>query len=158
MKNEKAQTDLLKERYHLKPLSEEGGYFWENFRDDRSTTIYYLLDQECSFSVFHRIAVKETWSFVAGEAGNSPVYLYVLDDETGGLLTVELNDRNPRFTIPPGTWFAAETAKPGSFSLVTCLCEPPFEYKYFELGDRKALCEQFSGHREIIERLTRPSP
>ncbi len=148
----------MKERYHLKPLPDEGGYFWENFRDDKSTNIYYLLDQEYSFSVFHRIAVKETWTFVAEEAGNSPVCLYVLDDETEELLTIELNAGNPRFTIPPGTWFAAETAKPGSFSLVTCLCEPPFEYTYFELGDRKALCEQFPRHREIIERLTRPSP
>ncbi len=159
MATKPTQTDVLKERYHLKPLPEEGGYFWENFRDDTATNIYYLLDEEYSFSVFHRITVKETWTFVAGEAGNSPVYLYILDyDGTGGLMKIELNPGNPVFTVPPGKWFAAEVARPGSFSLVTCYCEPPFEYKYFELGDRKALCEQFSGHRQIIERLTRPSP
>lgn len=151
-----AHTDLLIERYHLQPLTGEGGYFWENFRNDKATNIYYLLDQEYSFSAFHRVAVQETWTLVPGEAGNSPVCLYVFDyDGKGGLTKIELNPANPRFTVPPGKWFAAEVEEQGGFSLVTCYCEPPFEYKHFELGDRKALCEQFPQHRQLIEKLTR---
>ncbi len=159
MKQQTARTDLLKDRYHLKPLPEEGGYFWENFRDDKATNIYYLMEQEHSFSAFHRVAVEETWTFVTDEDGNSPVYLYVLDyDGKGGLTRIELNPSNPRFTVPPGKWFAAEVAGQGAFSLVTCYCEPPFEYKYFELGDRKVLSEKFPEHRRLIEKLTRRAP
>ncbi len=159
MKERPTLADILKDRYHLQPLPEEGGYFWENFRDDTATNIYYLMEQGDSFSAFHRVAVKETWALVTGEAGNSPVYLYVLDyDGKGGLTKVELNPMNPRFTVPPGKWFAAEVVKQGSFSLVTCFCEPPFEYKYFELGNREALSEQFPEHRRLIEKLTRRVP
>ncbi len=159
MKEQPAQTDILKDRYHLRPLQNEGGCFWENFRDDKTTNIYYLMEQGHGFSAFHRVAVKETWTFVTEETGNSPVYLYVLDyDERGGLTKIELNPANPRFTVPPGKWFAAEVANQGSFSLVTCSCEPPFEYKYFELGNRKALSEKFPEHRELIEKLTHPAP
>ena len=156
MKEQPATVDILKARYHLQPLSEEGGYFWENFRDDKATNIYYLMEQDHGFSAFHRVAVEETWTFVTGEAGNSPVNLYVLDyDGKGGLTTIELNPRNPAFTVPPGKWFAAEVVQQGSFSLVTCYCEPPFEYKYFELGNRETLSEEFPEHRRLIEKLTR---
>ena len=156
MKEQPATVDILKARYHLQPLPEEGGYFWENFRDDKATNIYYLMERDHGFSAFHRVAVEETWTFVTGEAGNSPVYLYILDyDGKGGLTTIELNPRNPAFTVPPGKWFAAEVVQQGSFSLVTCYCEPPFEYKYFELGNREALSEEFPEHRRLIEKLTR---
>jgi uncharacterized protein len=159
MKEQYTRIDVLKDRYHLRPLPEEGGCFRENFRDDKATNIYYLMEQGHSFSAFHRVAVKETWTFVSGEAGNSTVYLYVLDyDGKGGLTKIELNPANPRFTVPPGKWFAAEVGKEGSFSLVTCYCEPPFEYKHFELGDREALSEAFPEHRRLIEKLTRRTP
>ena len=158
-KERPSRVNVVKDRYHLQPLPEEGGFYWENLRNAAATNIYYLMEQGNSFSAFHRVAVKETWSLVTDEAGNSPVYLYVLDfDGQRGLTTAELNPANPRFTVPPGKWFAAEVANQGSFSLVTCYCEPPFEYTNFELGNREALSEQFPQYRRLIEKLTRRAP
>ena len=149
----------------------EGGYYRETYRSglvldenvlpDRfvgnrhcATCIYFLLTNR-NFSAFHRINQDEIWHFYAGQ----PLTLHIID-LNGEYLHIKIGmDLQkgvlPQFVVPAGSWFAAEIEEKDGYALVGCTVAPGFDFRDFELGDRKELCDLFPQHNQQISRLTR---
>jgi len=149
----------------------EGGYFKEIYRADEkysaeylpdrysgnrnfSTSIYFMLTGE-DVSNFHRLQSDELWHFYDG----SSIIIYLLNEKEG-FRTITLgknltDDEVYQTTIDRGVWFAAELKDKKSFSLIGCTVSPGFDFKDFELADRKILSEQFPQHKDLIERFTK---
>lgn len=158
--------DYLKLRPHP-----EGGYYRETYRSDLllnknalpnnfegnrhcATCIYFLLTSDM-FSSFHRIQQDEIWHFYAGQ----PIKLHMID-RLGEYQCVNIGlnlQKNilPQFVVTAGTWFAAEIEGNEGYALAGCTVAPGFDFKDFELGDRKKLCDLYPQHKEMIARLTR---
>lgn len=153
----------------LKPHP-EGGYFRETYRStgeilpdslkepfsgkrNYSTCIYYLLTSEV-FSAFHRILQDETWHFYDG----SPLCLHMISIH-GNYEEVLIgrdikSGQVPQFTIPGGTWFAANVINPDEFSLVGCTVAPGFDFADFEMGKREEMLKKFLQHQAVIMQFT----
>ena len=149
----------------------EGGYFKETYRSeglikantldsdfdgDRnfSTGIYYLLTSN-GFSAFHRINQDEMWHFYDG----SPLIIHMITED-GHYSKVEVgndivNGQQLQYVVPAGVWFGAKVKEAESYSLVGCTVAPGFDFKDFELADRKNLQAAYPQHWEIITALTR---
>ncbi len=144
----------------------EGGYFREVYRSgekpgtlperysgDRcfATSIYFLL-KGYHFSAFHRITSDETWHFYEG----CSLRLYTLG-EPGGLNEIWLG-KDPRnheifqYTIPHGTWFAAQPSLEDGYSLIGCTVAPGFEFEDFELGEFGMLSLKFPEHIDLLKK------
>lgn len=166
MKRIEQLIDLLNLQKHP-----EGGYFKETYRSegvipsevlsndidgDRNycTCIYFLLTSD-NFSAFHQIKQDEMWHFYEG----SPLIVHMIDTEGNySFQKIGLDFENgqvPQFVVPKEVWFASEVAEPDSYSLVGCTVSPGFDFKDFELADKKFLTDEFPKHSKIIERLTR---
>jgi len=148
----------------------EGGYFREVYRSGEfiqkkglparyssfrpfSTSIYFLL-KSGQFSAFHRLKSDEGWHFYAGSA----LTLFIIGP-TGKLITVFMgqdptNKEVLQFIIPKGSWFAARTNSPDSYSLMGCTVAPGFDFEDFELGSRERLIRTFPQHSKLIGELT----
>lgn len=167
MKTSKPDAKYLIEKFGLKPLPLEGGYFRETYRSDKklsenvdgggksvSTCIYFLLSDE-TFSAFHRLSSDEIWHFYAGD----PVELQILD-LTGELKVYCLSsslseDSAPQVVVKAGQWQAAALAEGGKFALLGCTVAPGFDFSDYEHGIRANLLRSFPQHSEAILRLTR---
>ncbi|NUN08114.1 MAG: cupin domain-containing protein [Ignavibacteriaceae bacterium] len=148
----------------------EGGYFREVYRSKEiiergvlpsryqggrcfSTSIYFLLSGR-DFSAFHRLKSDETWHFYSGIFLN----LYVIDAE-GKLSVVKIGNDPERgevlqYTIPEGSWFAANPGTENSYSLIGCTVAPGFDFEDFELAGRDSLVSRFPQHKELITRFS----
>ncbi|MBL7933710.1 MAG: cupin domain-containing protein [Bacteroidia bacterium] len=149
----------------------EGGFYRETYRSegkisvrelgrdfgsDRSfsTAIYFLIEKD-NFSAFHRIKSDETWHFYYGDT------LEVLEIDDNGKLTIthignKIEEGDIfQYTVKANTWFGSRVKKGGNFSLVGCTVAPGFDFRDFEMGDRRELQREFPGLREIIEEMTR---
>lgn len=148
----------------------EGGYFKEVYRSEDEmkieglperfqsarcfgTSIYYLLDGE-QFSAFHKLQSDETWHFYLG----SQIILHLINEEglySEVILGQNLNeDEQLQFTIPHGTWFAAEVKNKSSFSLVGCTVYPGFDFDDFQIGNKDELINLYPQQKNIIQKLT----
>jgi predicted cupin superfamily sugar epimerase len=147
----------------------EGGFFRETYRSAEnvnapprfdgtrsfSTAIYFLLRSE-DRSVFHRIKSDELWHFYQG----SRLLIYVLTDKG---LTIHKLGSNPdqgeslQVLIPANSWFGALVEKPNSFALCGCTVSPGFDFRDFEMADRKELLKKYPGYEKEIIQLTRDS-
>jgi hypothetical protein len=149
----------------------EGGYFRRTYRSNEeisldglpsrfsgprafSTSIYFLL-KGGQFSALHRIKSDELWHFYAG----SSLTIHAID-QVGGLTRMKLgsdleNGEAFQRLVAARCWFGATVDDPASYSLVGCTVAPGFDFQDFELGNRKALTDQYPQHRSVIERLTR---
>lgn len=149
----------------------EGGYFNEFYKAkdlvnpvetekyvdgarSAGTSIYFMLNKE-GFSAWHRLKSDEIWHFYDG----SPIDIHVIDPNTRKLTThtvgnpIDDNKAQFQVVIPAGCWFAAEVRDKSSFGLVGCTVNPGFEYKDFELANKKAMAYQYPAYKDIIERL-----
>jgi len=113
-----------------------------------------LLDGS-QFSAFHRLKSDEVWHFYVG----SSITLYIID-KIGHLSEVQLGinsekDEHFQVLLKAESWFAATVNDKSSFALVGCSVSPGFDYRDFELGDRKKLIETYPQHRSIIEKFTK---
>ncbi len=148
----------------------EGGYFREIFRSEEYihedhlpsrynghrnflTAIYYLLRSgQCSR--FHRLQSDEVWHYCTG----SPLRLYIIH-QNRELETVSLGP-DPhqnhvfQFIVPKESWLGAHVTETNSYSLISCIMAPGFDYQDFELGSCSRLLDKFPEHREIIKHLT----
>lgn len=147
----------------------EGGFFTETYRSkvnieasalpigytgDRrtATSIYYLLRSE-DIRKMHRIKSDELWYFHQG----SPMKVHSID--CAGKKTSKILGSNPTkaekfyIEIPANTIFAAEVMQPDSFSLVSCVVSPGFEYEDFELFGLEDLEQTFPQHSELFKRF-----
>ncbi len=160
----------LIDELNLLPHS-EGGYYKEIYRsaDDMvvperfgginqlrpsSTMIYYLLNQD-NFSAFHRIKSDEIWLFLEG----APLLVHTLDKNTKAhsinKIGSTLSGLSPTYVVNKENWFAAEVEDKESYSLVSCIVSPGFDFKDFELAKRKTLLDEYSKHQDIIKKFTR---
>lgn len=117
----------------------EGGHYVETWRgapgpDGRAagTAIYFLL-RAGERSHWHRVDAAEIWLFHLGDPlqlsisdGKGAVSTHVLGCDLAG-------GERPQLVVPAGAWQSAEPT--GTFSLVSCVVAPGFEFAGFELAD-----------------------
>lgn len=146
----------------------EGGFFRELYHSSQtipahserqkdnqrylSSTIYYLL-RSGEVSRFHRLKSDEIWFYHYG----APVIIHIID-ELGQLKSFKLGlnadeGESPQFLIPANQVFGAEVSEKDSFSLVSCMVSPGFEYADFELFSAETLIKLYPQHKEMIHRL-----
>lgn len=143
----------------------EGGYYKETYRAadtlnnlngearNVSTAIYYLLEGN-DRSHFHRIASDEMWFFHSG----TTLDIHCIVD--GQLKTIRLGSDVSKgevmqTVIPAYTWFAAQIVDLSSYSLLSCVVAPGFDFKDFELASRNQLVSEFPKLKSIITDFTR---
>lgn len=116
----------------------EGGWYVETFRAPSApgirsavTAIYFLL-QAGERSHWHKVDASEIWLWHSG----SPIRLRLSFDgqqtETILLGPDITADERPQAVVPIGVWQSAESK--GSWSLVSCVVAPAFEFAGFTLA------------------------
>ena len=131
----------LIERLALAPHP-EGGWFRELWRADsaegeraRATSIHFLLEAH-QRSHWHKVDATEIWLWHAGD----PLLLSLAADAAGPVRKVRLGPDvlagdAPQVIIAHGEWQAAAPLPgPGSYTLVSCIVSPAFEFAGFELA------------------------
>lgn len=152
----------LVEQLQLKPHP-EGGYYAETYRSEwevstdhgsRSlmTCIYFLLTSDNS-SKFHQIKSDEMWFFHEG----SPLTVHVLSDNGFEKLLVGPSDKEghlPYQLVKSGVIFGSTVDKEESYSLVSCVVAPGFDFEDFKLFTAEDLLEKWPEEADIIYKLT----
>jgi len=156
------------ERLHLKPLSQEGGYYNETYTSDHifkkrynqedsqinrplSTCIYYLLTS-ADVSRLHKLKSDEIWCFHQG----STLLLHCFG-QSSNYQKIRLGideDSKPQFIVHAGTIFGGKVEEPGEYTLVSCIVSPGFSFEDFELVSPETLLKTHPGKENIIELLT----
>lgn len=161
-------ADYWIQKLDLKPHP-EGGFYSEVFRSsinvdlqklpigykgDRrvASSIYFML-RSGDISKMHRLKSDELWYYHCG----SPIQIYIIDQE-GNKHTKILGpdaDNNESFCvhIPAGNIFAAEILKPDTYSLMSCVVAPAFEFDDFEMFDKDDLIQAYPKHTELFNRF-----
>lgn len=141
----------------------EGGYYAEIYRSDwqvvtdhgsRSlmTCIYFLLTS-ANFSRFHQIKSDEMWFYHEG----SPLTVHVLSDNGYEKLLVGPSDQEghlPYQLVKSGVIFGSTVDQEDSYSLVSCVVAPGFDFQDFKLFSAEELLEKWPEHQNIIYQLT----
>lgn len=147
----------------------EGGYFKEvyansyslnsealpiDFDGERalSSIIYYLL-KSGQISKFHKLKFDEIWFYHYG----SPLIIHMID-ENGALKSVKLgldieHGESLQALVPANVVFAAEVCEEDSFSLVSCMVSPGFDYRDFKIYSGQELSNIFPQHKKIIAKF-----
>lgn len=158
----------------LRPLEGEGGYYAETYRSSleleaallagrhhgprsAKTAIYFLVTPD-AFSALHRLPGDEVYHFYLGD----PLELTLLHPD-GRVETIRLGSdlragERPQAVAPGGAWQGSALAPGGEWALVGTTMSPGFHFDDFELGDRRALLDQYPQAADLIERLTRTGP
>ena len=156
----KARVNELIEKLKLHPHP-EGGFYSETYRSNMvitslnrqlMTSIYFLLTSE-NVSKFHRIKSDEIWFFHEG----SSLIVHTLTEEGHKENRVGLNllqGDTPQFLVEKETIFGSSVAEEDSYSLVSCIVAPGFDFDDFELFSREQLEVLYPDNKEIISRLT----
>ena len=154
------EIELLIEKLELLPHP-EGGFYKETYRSNETiasgnrqlmTSIYFLLTSN-NVSKFHRIKSDELWFFHTG----SPLIVHVLDENghTENLIGLDLQKGElPQFMVPKNTIFGSSVRGENSYSLVSCVVAPGFDFADFELFTKEDLLPLFPLQEEIIAQLT----
>lgn len=152
-------TELIK-HYNLQ-AHPEGGYYSEEYRSEIElpnierqlmTSIYFLLPSE-HLSHFHRIKSDELWFFHEG----SPISVHTLDENghTENLVGNDFkNGQNPQFLVKANTIFGSCVNENDSYSFVSCVVAPGFDFRDHEMFTSEELLSDYSDSKEIIEKLT----
>ncbi|MGW3013816.1 cupin domain-containing protein [Streptomyces sp. NPDC001219] len=159
--------DALAEFYGLVPLPREGGRYrstWEgperpDGRPEGTAIVMLLTAEPGDFSALHRLPTDEIWHFYRGD----PLTLHLLREDSGGgtartvvLGPDVLDGQHVQFTVPAGTWMAAEVADGGSWALFGCTMAPGFTFEDYEHGDGAVLAARFPEEAAWITALSRP--
>jgi uncharacterized protein len=172
-KNQRKNQIMYSSDYFISKLGLEphieGGYFKETYRnsfeipDDEypmdfvgkralSSIIYFLLESG-QVSKFHKLKFDEIWFHHYG----CPILIHIIDEngeyhtETLGLNLIA--GEKPQVLLPAGVIFGAELLDENSFSLVSCLVSPGFDFRDFELFSQENLSLLYPEHTEIIKKL-----
>ena len=87
-------------------------------------------------------------------------FFYVLQGlDKPHLLILQLGkniDNEERFQVfvKSGHWFAASVDDSTSYSLVSCIVSPGFDYRDWKLGNAQTLIKLYPQHKSTIERYT----
>ncbi|MCQ9209501.1 cupin domain-containing protein [Granulicatella seriolae] len=133
----KAQTNIINDSGDSRPLY---------------TSIYFLLEHN-NPSHFHRLQSDEVWYFHDG----APLTVHMIDAE-GTYHSIHLgldSDQGQvlQAVVPKGVIFGSSVEDKDTYSLVSCMVAPGFDYRDFELFDRETLIQQYPQHQEIIMQL-----
>ncbi|MGG2462171.1 cupin domain-containing protein [Streptomyces sp. RGM 3693] len=155
--------------YGLTRLPREGGWYRRTWagpersdgRPEGSAIVMLLTAEPGVFSALHRLPTDEIWHFYRGD----PLTLLLLseDDRTGGAGPARtvvlgpdvLGGQHVQFTVPAGTWMAAEVAAGGSWTLFGCTMAPGFTFADYEHGDAGRLAARFPREAVRIGALSR---
>jgi len=142
------KIEFLIQELNLTPHP-EGGFYRETYR---SKEVLKDVNRNLvtTISHFHRIKSDEHWFFHAG----SPLVVHTLDKNGHHkhLVGLELNKgETPHFIVPKNTIFGSQVLEKNSYSLVSCLVSPGFDFADFELIKRAELLIEFPQYKEIIE-------
>jgi hypothetical protein len=143
----------------------EGGWFREIHRSPHiigsppgysgprcALTIIHFLLAEGDFSTFHRVRSEEVWVHLDG----APIELVTLEDAPSLRTLAPAREGNELLAVvPSGCLQSARTL--GDWTLVACLVAPGFDFADFEIPSRAQLLVRYPGHRDLIERFTRPA-
>jgi len=136
----------------LEPLPQEGGLFRRTFTGDGVTAIYFMLIGD-EFSALHRLASDEIYCHHAG----APLrMLLIAPDGVSREVLIgpdPIAGQHPQFVVPGGCWQGSSTD--GSWSLVSTVVVPGFDWRDFILGDRDELELLSPGATARIRQLTR---
>jgi uncharacterized protein len=150
----------LVEILQLKPHP-EGGFYSETYRSDLeaagverslATCTYFLMTSD-NVSKFHSIAGDEIWFYHEG----SPLTVHLISAKGYDKLLVGPIDNEghrPQQLVPPGVIFGSTVEQPDSYSLVSCMVAPGFDFRDFRLYSADELLAKWPEAKEIIERLT----
>lgn len=144
---------------------EEGGFFYQVLKSDQTiqlegqkprvlyTSIYFLLTSN-NPSRFHRLTADEVWYYHYG----NPLTVHMITAE-GDYQQVTLGTdveqgQVLQAVVPKGTIFGSTVEDSDSYSLVSCMVSPGFEYDDFELFKRADLLNQYPDYADIIHCLT----
>jgi predicted cupin superfamily sugar epimerase len=141
----------------------EGGYYAETYRStlqvetdhgSRSlmTCIYFLLTS-ANFSRFHQIKSDEMWFYHEG----SPLTVHMLSDKGYEQLLIGPSDQEghlPYQLVQSGVIFGSTVDQKESYSLVSCVVAPGFDFQDFKLSTTGELLEKWPEHQHIIHQLT----
>ncbi|MFI2188896.1 cupin domain-containing protein [Streptomyces sioyaensis] len=159
--------EALIEFYGLAPLPREGGRFRPTWagperpdgRPEGSAMVMLLTAEPGDFSALHRLPTDEIWHFYRGD----PLTLYLLAEGSGGgsartvvLGPDVLGGQHVQFTVPAGTWMAAEVADGSAWTLFGCTMAPGFTFEDYEHGDAAELAARFPREAARITALSRP--
>lgn len=149
-------VDFYKSSTKVIPVSRENLKDSELVHRSAASSIYFLLEKQ-DFSAWHCLKSDEIWHYYDGL---SPVDIHVIDSK--GCLKTHVLGHPERVegasfqvVIQAGNWFAAEVRDKMTFALVGCTVSPGFEYKDFELADRKKMISKYPQHQNIIRKWTR---
>lgn len=135
----------------LAQLPLEGGLFRQTYLGDGMSAILFLLT-DGDFSAMHRLAADEMYLHHAG----SPLSMLLIDpDGVHRQVTVGGDPATgvPQFLVPANWWQGSSAA--GSWSLVSTVVTPAFDWSLFELGSRAALIDLCPAAADRIAELTR---
>jgi predicted cupin superfamily sugar epimerase len=139
----------------------EGGFYSETYRSTEKipgkernlmTAIYFLLTSD-NVSRFHRIKSDELWFFHAG----SPLTVHTLDKNGHTEHAVGSNpEKGEKFQllVPKDTIFGSSVKEANSYSLVSCVVAPGFDFADFELFTKEQLLPLYPECEGIISQLT----
>jgi predicted cupin superfamily sugar epimerase len=145
----------------------ERGYYLETYRAAlpvstaagpraASTAIYFLLAADQRATHLHRLKSDELFHLYEG----GPLDVLLLSPDGAdrvARLGRELDaGERPQLVIPAGTWFGTELPAGVEFCLWGCTVAPGFSFEDFELAAGPELAQRYPGHREMIERMSRP--
>ena len=144
---------------------EEGGFFYQVLKSDQTiqlegqkpralyTSIYFLLTSN-NPSRFHRLTADEVWYYHYG----SPLTVHMITAEGDYQQVILGTDAEQgqvlQAVVPKGAIFGSTVEDADSYSLVSCMVSPGFEYDDFELFKRADLLNQYPAYADIIHRLT----
>lgn len=156
----KTEQEWVKE-LGLKPHP-EGGYYVEKLGSSYTTkvngaerplytSIYFLLTAK-NPSHFHQLKSDEVWYYHAGEA------LTVHELHEGTYTTTKIGPNTNegevlQYVVKAGSIFGSSVNTPNSYSLVSCMVSPGFDYRDFKLFTQQTLLAEYPTHESIIKQL-----
>jgi predicted cupin superfamily sugar epimerase len=142
----------------------EGGFYSETFRSTQevphpngekrqlATSIYFLLRSQ-DVSHFHRIQSDELWFWHEG----SPLSIHLLGEGGHEILRLGPVSRigtRSQHLVPAKTIFGSTVDEQDTYTLVSCVVAPGFDFRDFELFTAEDLVLLFPDAEEIILKLT----
>lgn len=162
------QIIKLKQKLHLEPLPQEGGFYAETYRSgieipaqilpthdesrSISTAIFYLLTPG-THSALHKLPGDEIYHFYLGD----PVELLKLyPDGSGKVITLGqdiFKNMKLQEVVPGGTYQGARLKEGGTYALLGTTMAPGFEFEDFEPGNITELSQRYPDYEALITKL-----
>lgn len=158
-------VDELIERFHMVPLSGEGGMKFDSYQSDEllpradipgraadrpmGSAILYLLTPG-TFSRMHRLKSDEIFHFYLGA---SCEMLLLYPDGRGERVRLGsdlLAGDVPQVVVPRGTWQGTRIVGEGEFALMGCSMAPAYHDDDYENGTFETLSAQYPAFREPL--------